>query len=324
MIMAIRRSLGYTPVRIDGQALMAQTAMHGQAIGDLLRLQETPSSLITRSVRGVEIAATEARDDNDNPTPGLCASIAPEDAYLVSLKLRDYPDCEYWENGKCVTRPNIRAGTTYLYDLKCDPRFVIARPFHSLHFYVPASALDGVAAESGVRRAGQLDCQFGTGFRDEVVHHIGAALLQGLRRPSEANQLFVDHMMIALTAHVARAYGGLHHDEPASGGLAPWRMRRACALLESDLGGRLTLQDIAAELGLTVSHFSRAFRTSVGVAPHQWLLRQRVVVAKQLMARRDLSLAEIAITAGFANQSHFTRVFTSLVGVSPGVWRRQH
>ena len=98
---------------------MAQSGFHGEKFRELLHLQDTPSSLIARSVRGVEVAATETRDDN--PAPGLCGAIAPEDAYIVSLKLRDYPDCEYWEHGKCVTKPNIRAGATYLYDLKNDP-----------------------------------------------------------------------------------------------------------------------------------------------------------------------------------------------------------
>ena len=300
---------------------MVQSGFHGQKFKELLHLQNTPSSLITRSVRGVEVAATETRDDN--PVPGLCEAIIPEDAYFVSLKLRDYPDCEYWERGKCVIKPNIRAGTTYLYDMKYDPRFVIDKPFHSLHFYVPALALNRIAEQFGVRRVGQLNCQFGTGFHDEIVHHIGASLLQGLRRPSEANQLFVDHMMLALTAHVAQAYGGLHNAEPVCGGLAPWQAKRARERLEADLSGKLTLQEIAAELGLSVSHFSRAFRTSVGLPPHQWLLRQRVSTAKQLMTVRGLSLADIAISAGFANQSHLTRVFSTLVGVSPGVWRRE-
>jgi len=300
---------------------MAQSGFHSQKFKELLHLQNTPSSLITRSVRGVEVAATETRDDN--PIPGLCGAIIPEDAYIVSFKLRDYPDCEYWEHGKCVTKPNIRAGTTYLYDMKCDPRFVIDKPFHSLHFYVPALALNGIAEQFGARRVGQLDCQFGTGFHDEIVPHIGASLLQGLRRPSEANQLFIDHMMLALTAHVAQAYGGLRNAELVSRGLAPWQVKRACERLQSDLSGKFTLEEIAAELGLSVSHFSRAFRTSVGVPPHQWLLRQRVSAAKQLMTVRGLSLAEIATSAGFAHQSHFTRVFSTLVGVSPAVWRRE-
>jgi AraC-like DNA-binding protein len=93
-------------------------------------------------------------------------------------------------------------------------------------------------------------------------------------------------------------------------------VKRACERL-------LSLQQIAAELDLSVSHFSRAFRASTGLPPHQWLLHQRVEAAKQLMTVRDLPLSEIAISAGFANQSHFTRVFSSVVGVSPGVWRRQ-
>jgi AraC family transcriptional regulator len=125
-----------------------------------------------------------------------------------------------------------------------------------------------------------------------------------------------------LTAHVARAYGDLRNAELLTGGLAPWRAKRACERLEADLSGKTTLQELATELGLSVSHSSRAFRTSVGVPPHQWLLRQRINVAKQLLSVRSLSLAEIAIAAGFANQSHFTRVFSTLVGVSPGVRRR--
>src|SRR5262249_61445822 len=110
--------------------------------------------------------------------------------------------------------------------------------------------------------------------------------------------------------------------ELLSGGLAPWQVKRACEKLEADLSGKLTLQEIAAEVGISASHFSRAFRASVGLPPHQWLLRQRISAAKQLMSVRDLSLAEIAIAAGFSNQSHFTRVFSTFVGVSPGVWRR--
>ena len=57
------------------------------------------------------------------PCLGLSGSFALEDAYLVSLKLRDYPDCECWERGQCVTKADVRAGATYLYDLKRDPRY---------------------------------------------------------------------------------------------------------------------------------------------------------------------------------------------------------
>jgi AraC family transcriptional regulator len=301
---------------------MTQASAFGRKLGQFLHLKDAPPSLITRSLRGMELAVTETQ--NDNPVPGLSGSFTPEDAFIVSLKLHDYPECELWENGKCVMKADVPAGATYLYDLKRDPRYVIDKPFHSLFFYLPRSALDGLTEQSRVPRVGQLACELGVGHDDTVIRHIGASLQEGLRRPDETNQLFIDHMMLALTAHVAQAYGGLQSvTESVRGGLAPWQVKRACEKLDSDLGGKLSLEQIAAEFGLSVSHFSRAFKASTGLPPHQWLLRQRVKAAKQLMTIRDLPLSEIAISAGFANQSHLTRVFSAAVGVSPAAWRRQ-
>jgi AraC-like DNA-binding protein len=107
----------------------------------------------------------------------------------------------------------------------------------------------------------------------------------------------------------------------ARGGLAPWQLQSAKAMLESDLHD-LPLARIAAECGLSVRHFSRAFRQSTGMPPHRWLLRQRVERAKALLADRSLSLADVALACGFGDQSHFTRVFAAVAGHSPGVWRR--
>lgn len=301
---------------------MAQAGAFGRKLGQILHLKDAPPSLMTRSLRSVQLNFTETRDDN--PVHGLSGSFALEDAFLVSLKLHDYPDCELWEHGKCIMKRDVRAGTTYLYDLKRDPRYVIDKPFHSLFFYLPRSAFDGISEQSRGPRVGEIDCELGVGHDDAIVRQIGASLREGLRRPAETNQLFIDHMMLALTAHVAQTYGGLQRPvEQARGGLAPWQVRRACERLESDLAGKFSLEQIAADFDLSVSHFSRAFKVSTGLPPHQWLLQQRVKTAQQLMGVRDLPLSEIAISAGFANQSHFTRVFSAMVGLSPAAWRRE-
>ena len=80
--------------------------------------------------------------------------------------------------------------------------------------------------------------------------------------------------------------------------------------------------EVARECRLSVSHFSRAFRRSMGVAPHNWLLTRRVEAAKEKLRDDRLSLLDVALVCGFADQSHLTRVFTRIVGVSPGAWRR--
>ena len=301
---------------------MKSTGFYGQTVKRFFHLEQEPVSLITRSLRNAEIAVTETRDDA--PVEGVSGEMGLQDANVVSLMLYDYPNCETWERGRRPIKADIRSSATYLYDMKNDVRFIINKPYHALHFYLPRTALDSIAEQSNAPRVGELPAQLGAGHDDPVIRHIGGTLLQALRRPAETNQLFIDYMMLAFTAHAAQTYGGLRwRVRVPRSGLAPWQVKRACERLDSDLGGTLSLPQIAAEFGLSVSHFSRAFRISTGLPPHQWLLRQRVNAAKQLMTARDLSLAEIAISAGFANQSHFTRVFSAQVGASPAAWRRE-
>ncbi len=106
------------------------------------------------------------------------------------------------------------------------------------------------------------------------------------------------------------------------GGLAPWQLRRAEALMSENLSVQVSLGKVAEECGLSVRHLARAFRQSTGVPPHRWLLDRRVERAKQLLPNSKLSLSDIALACGFGDQSHFTRTFTAAVRLSPGVWRR--
>ncbi len=197
-------------------------------------------------------------------------------------------------------KANVRAGTTYLYDLKHDPRYVIEKPYHSLHFYLPRSALDGIAEQTGAPRVGELAYQFGVGHDDDghPSYRCVAAKPRCAGRPRPTS-FFIDHMMLAFTAHVAQTYGGLRRIA-GSGSWRPCSVAGEARMREAGVRSRrkLSLQQIAADFGLSVSHFSRAFRISIGLPPHQWLLRQRVRVAKQLMTVRDLPLSEIAISAG--------------------------
>jgi AraC-like DNA-binding protein len=106
------------------------------------------------------------------------------------------------------------------------------------------------------------------------------------------------------------------------GGLAPWQLKRAEALMSRNLSVQVPLGQVAEECGLSVRHLARAFRQSTGVPPHRWLLDRRVERAKELLPNSKLSLSDVALACGFGDQSHFTRTFTATVRLSPGVWRR--
>ena len=137
---------------------MTQAGAFGQKLGQFLHLEHAPPSLITRSLRSAELAVTET--GMIIPCRAFPARLPSEDAFLVSLKLHDYPDCELWERGKCVTKADIRAGTTYLYDLKRDPRYVIDKPFHSLFSIFRARRL--TASPSSPARRALVSCPIGS------------------------------------------------------------------------------------------------------------------------------------------------------------------
>jgi transcriptional regulator GlxA family with amidase domain len=142
-------------------------------------------------------------------------------------------------------------------------------------------------------------------------------------RPEETPELFVDHVALALSIHVARRYGDVAAlPQQWGGGLAPWQERRAKELLDAHMGGGITLDALARSCGLSIRHLTRAFRQSTGMAPYQWLQYRRMEKAKQLLETSSASLSAIALDCGFADQSHFTRIFSRVVGVTPRTWRR--
>jgi transcriptional regulator GlxA family with amidase domain len=135
--------------------------------------------------------------------------------------------------------------------------------------------------------------------------------------------LFIDHVGLAFHAHVTNVYGNSAAPVHAlSGRLSPWQLRRALDFMIEHLDGDPSIARLAQECGLSSGYFARAFRQTVGVSPHQWLIRKRVEHARDLLSDARLDLADIAIACGFVDQSHFTRVFSRFEGHSPGHWRR--
>ena len=106
-------------------------------------------------------------------------------------------------------------------------------------------------------------------------------------------------------------------------GLAPGIKRRISEYIDSHLGENISLDSMAELAGLSVYHFSRAFRQSTGLAPHGYLLQRRIEHAAHLLSRTELPLSEIALAVGFSDHSHFARHFRRLTGTTPSIARWQ-
>jgi AraC family transcriptional regulator len=296
------------------------TEAYGQRLGERFRVENAPA-IVSRALRTCNMAVTEVRCDN--PLPEMSNPIQREDAFLVALQLRDVPNREYWEDGRRVSVCDLRAGESSLHDLKREPRGLLDKPYHTLAFYLPRAALDAIADEADAPRIHDLSYKPGVGVNDLTISGLGDLLLPALGHPDQANPLFLDHVLLALGVHVAQTYGGMRPvSPPARGGLAPWQERRAREILHANIKSGVALKELARECGISVSHFSHAFRRALGVAPHKWLIEQRVVLSKEKLRDDGLSLSDVAMECGFSDQSHLTRVFRQAVGVSPGAWRR--
>ena len=295
---------------------------YGNRLGSRFGLNSAPV-VTMRSLRKSQLAVTEIV--NDNPDLGKTLPIPPEDAFLVHLMTRDCLAHDLYVDNRSVSPDPFPTGFTALYDLTRDPIEELHCPTGCLSFYLPRSALEEIADDVGERRVRTLEFRHGRAYDDAVMRSLSQALLPALATPDHVNSLFVDHIGLAFRAHIARAYGGMQSTRPrVRGGLAPWQEHRAKDILACNLSGDAPLAEVARQCALSASHFTRAFRQSLGMAAHQWLLSIRVERAKAQLLNSDAPLADIAIDCGFADQSHFTRVFTKHVGNSPGEWRRQH
>ena len=108
---------------------------------------------------------------------------------------------------------------------------------------------------------------------------------------------------------------------PSRGGLPPRVLRRVREYIAAHLQQNISVRMLADVAGLSMFHFARTFKQSEGVTPHRFLLQSRLRRVQELLANTELPLSQIAIAAGFSDQSHCARRFREFVGVTPRRYR---
>src|ERR1700732_1320274 len=168
-----------------GRSIMATSEGYGQRLAERLRAEQT-HAIVTRLLRTAAMAVTETRCDD--PVLGLGHSIQREDAYLVALTLRDFPNRQYWEDGRQMPVCDLRTGQVDFHDLKRDPVALLDKPYHDLFFYLPRSALEAIADDADAPRIRDLHHK-PVASDDTTICSLGRAVLPALSLPYQANQL---------------------------------------------------------------------------------------------------------------------------------------
>ena len=154
--------------------------------------------------------------------------------------------------------------------------------------------------------------------QDALLQGIFTTLRNELETGGIGGKLLIDSLKTALVIHLLRNYCTT---QPKSSGdsdaLSQAQLNLVTDYIHEHLNRDLTLGDIAAIAQISPYHFLRLFKQSLGVTPHQYILRSRINKAKYLLQHSEMSIADIAISVGFCDQSHLTRYFKRTFGLTP-------
>ena len=234
----------------------------------------------------------------------------PADRHVLAIALRG-------------TRIRLSAGQRKIFDgvmpagtvqLSSPGEALVAEfetPCDFIHLQLPRRFVerDGIGA--------RINDPEGRVLRDPLAVHLARSLADAPHAPEPLyTECIARTLLLRLAAHRA---------PPAPACPLPkWRLKRVQDHLEANLSDPITLSDLAQAAGLSRSYFAAQFRATTGSRPHDYIVGQRIECAKDMLARDDTPLVEIALAVGFQTQAHFSTVFKRCTGTTPGRWRDAH
>jgi AraC family transcriptional regulator len=222
-------------------------------------------------------------------------------------------------NGRTV---ETRAGAGQLSLLTPDTptRWVFDEPGDVALVFLRGEVFDRAITEGVGRCRGAVEIAPRFAIRDLVLERIAHRLLKEISEPGPASRLVTEELAEQLAGHLILAHSNVPQRQGRSYMIAPIKLKRAMEYMLSNIHGELSLVDIAGAAGMSLFHFAKAFKQATGLAPHQYLTAQRMLLARALLHDRRLSIGQVAGVVGLSH-SHFTVVFRRQMGMTPTKFR---
>ncbi|MBB3543047.1 MULTISPECIES: AraC family transcriptional regulator [unclassified Rhizobium] len=299
---------------------MEETGAYGERLRKTFKVARAPF-VVAKTLKNARIAVTEIRCDKANT--GLSEPIPVEDAFLMTVQLREVPAHDMFLDGKQVKTAVLPVGTASFYDLRTSPMANSISAFNHISFYVPRAALAAITDKEGIPPMDGFNHNPGIGVQDPVMYNLVRAMLPAFRFPGLANQLFVDHLTVAATAHAVRYHACAVRQQAARyKSLSSLELSMAQERLSEHLDGDLRLEDLSDECGMSPLEFASAFEETAGRSIHAWRGDLRIERAKRLIVK-GYDTETTSGLLGYENAEDFVRDFHRRTGIDPRGLTRQ-
>ncbi|VEP14577.1 AraC family transcriptional regulator [Hyella patelloides LEGE 07179] len=195
---------------------------------------------------------------------------------------------------------------------------------HYLQIRIPPQFLKQVATEAINSDPDRLELKTEFCDRNSQIEQLAMMLRAELYQGSNGvGKLYIESLANALTVNLLRDYSGTKPQVAIyKGGLSDLQLLQVTDYINDHLTQSIKLKDLAEFLGISQFHFSRLFKKSTGISPHQYVIQQRIELAKQLLKKADISIANIALECGFNSHAHLGKYFRQMTGMTPREYRQ--
>ncbi|MEL6320663.1 MAG: AraC family transcriptional regulator [Cyanobacteria bacterium J06626_14] len=193
---------------------------------------------------------------------------------------------------------------------------------HVLQIRLNTQFLDRIAQDTLETNSDRLELHPKFKVRDAQLEAIAFMLHTEHQQNQSSNQLYWDSLTNVLAVNLLQRHGVEQLSLPTyAGGLPRYQLSQVLDFIDAHLDEEVKLANLAQVTDMSPYHFSRLFKQSTGLSPHQYLLQQRIERAKQLLKQTNQSILDIAVACGFNSHSHLSRQFRQLTGVTPKAYR---
>ncbi len=197
------------------------------------------------------------------------------------------------------------------------------QPVSFVQFHLPFALLGTVCEGMFDRALGHADLRMPANVEDARLHHVLNAI-QGRIAATEPTNLLLDSWALILSDLLLRRLSrqSERRARTSFGRIPAHGIARVIDYIEAGIDQDLRLTSLAGVAAMSVYHFARCFKDTVGLSPHAYVLQRRVMRARTMLSQSESSLAEVALSCGFSSQAHLTAAFHHRLGVTPGSYRR--